>query len=186
VRLRTLLVVAALSLVALGAALAIAREGDTRAAAPIDEARGTYRGVRVGDSAASVRRLLGEPVSREDGFAPAGQSPAEVGVPESIPAPGTYRLLKYDDVAFLASPAGVYAFIVTQGGAGTTRGVAIGDRMVEARDAYRTRCKDVAGGESLLGGQEFYPSCGARVGPHYVWFGRDPIRSITIVATRGR
>ncbi|MDP8911861.1 MAG: hypothetical protein M3M94_07345, partial [Actinomycetota bacterium] len=117
------------------------------------------------------------------GFAPAGESPADAGVPESIPGAGT--LLKYEDVAFLAN-SGVYALIVTKKGVTTTRGVSIGDSMDDARRAYRLTCRDVAGGESPVGGQEFYPSCRASAGNARlrIWFGRDPIRSITILSLR--
>jgi hypothetical protein len=151
----------------------------------VDDRSGAYRGVQMGDSVEEVSRVLGEP-SREPGFAPADNSPAEVGVPQSIPAPGPSAspLLKYEDVAFLVGPRGVYAFIVTADEAATTRGIAIGDGMEKARTAYDVSCIDVAGGESLVGGgQEFYPSCGATLdGRLRVWFGRDPIRSITLLS----
>jgi hypothetical protein len=72
---------------------------------------------------------------------------------------------------------------VTQVGATTSRGVSIGDRMDVARGEYQLECREVAGGESLLGGQEFYPSCSARLMRGIrIWFGRDPIRSITLVS----
>jgi hypothetical protein len=158
------------------------RDTETRL---VDDRNGAYRGVRMGDSVEEVSRVLGEP-SRDPGFAPADASPAEVGVPQSIPAPGPSAtpLLKYEDVAFLVGPRGVYAFIVATDEAATTRGVAIGDGMEKARTAYDVSCIDVAGGESLLGGgQEFYPSCGATLdGRLRVWFGRDPIRSITLLS----
>jgi hypothetical protein len=127
--------------------------------------------------------VLGEP-GRDPGFAPAGENPSEVGVPESIPAIGPGGLLKYQGVGFLSTPGGgVYAFIVTQAGATTTRGVSVGDRLDVARDKYRLECGRVAGGESLLGGQVYYPSCSARLAPGVrIWFGRDPIRSITLVS----
>ena len=128
-------------------------------------------------------RALGKP-DRTPGFVPAGESPSEVGVPEFIPAKGPGGLLKYEGVGFLATPEGrVYAFIVTDAGATTMRGVSIGDRMDVARSKYRLECRDVAGGESLLGREESYPSCGARLSSGIrIWFGRDPIRSITLVS----
>jgi hypothetical protein len=55
--------------------------------------------------------------------------------------------------------------------------------MDEARGKYRVKCMNVAGGERLFGGQEFYRTCGARLKPGLrIWFGRDPIRSITLVS----
>lgn len=92
--------------------------------------------------------------------------------------------MKYKGVGFLGTPqGGVYAFIVTQAGATTRRGVSIGDPMDVARSKYVLECREVAGGESLFGRQEFYPSCGARLRNGVrIWFGRDPIRSITLVS----
>jgi hypothetical protein len=148
----------------------------------IDERVGEYRSVRFGSSEREVIRVFGEP-NRESGFAPVGRSPAEIGVPQSIKTPGgPPLLLKYEHVAFLITPGtGVYAMIVTEAGTTTTRGVAIGDKMEDARRRYSLRCLDVAGGESLLDGQEFYSSCGANIGRARIWFGRDPIKSITLV-----
>ncbi len=147
----------------------------------IDERVGAYGGVGVGDSSVEVRRVFGEPSEDAQGFSPAGESPAEVGVPQQLPGPGA--LLKYDDVAFLVGQKGVYAFIVSEDGARTRRGVAIGSDLEHARNAYRLDCIDVAGGESLFGGQEFYPSCRATLEDSLrMWFGRDPVRSITILS----
>jgi hypothetical protein len=92
-------------------------------------------------------------------------------------------VLRYDDAAFLVADQGVYALIVGREGAHTLRGVAIGDDLDEAREAYDLRCVDVAGGESLVGGVETYPSCSATIGGRIrIWFGRDPIRSITLLS----
>ena len=165
------------------ASFALVRDRNAETRAVIDETAGTYRGVRLGDSAAAVRREFGEP-ARDPGFAPAGESPADVGVPESIPGSGD--LMKYEGVAFLVDrDRGVFAMLIAEDGAATTRGVAIGDRIEEAHAAYALRCIDVAGGGSLFGGQETYPSCQATLGRVRMWFGRDPIRSITLLSLRG-
>lgn len=159
--------------------LAISRNGGNAPKVTLDERTGAYRGVRFGTSADAVIRMFGEP-ARTPGFAPAGQSPPDVGVPQSIPGPG--ELLKYDDVAFLTGPRGVYALIVADVGATTQRGVSVGHRMDEGRGEYGLECIDVAGGESPLG-QEFYPSCRADLeGGVRIWFGHDPIRSITLLS----
>jgi hypothetical protein len=167
-----------------GAWLALRDQGETRSGGLIDDKRGAYGGVTMGDSEEEVHRAFGEP-STEPGFAPAGKLPAEVGGPQSFPARVPFRLLKYEDVGFLLN-GGVYAFIVANDGAETTRGVAIGEAMDEARRSYRLKCIRVAGGESLFGGQEFYPSCSAALdGGLRIWFGRDPIKSITLVRAAG-
>jgi hypothetical protein len=182
-RIWTLVVLAAALIVgAVGAWFAVATDGADTATVTIDERTGAYRGIRFGTSERDVIRALGKP-DRTPGFAPAGESPSEVGVPERIPGrPG--GLLKYDGVGFLGTPeGGVYAFIVTDAGATTRRGVSIGDRMDVAGGKYQLECREVAGGESLLGGQKFYPSCSARLRRGIrIWFGRDPIRSITLVS----
>jgi hypothetical protein len=178
-----LALVAALVVAGVGAWFAVSTRGADNAKVTIDERDGAYRGVRFGTSERGVIRAFGEP-NRDPGFAPAGENPSQVGVPELIPAIGPGGLLKYKGVGFLATPGGgVYAFIVTEAGATTRRGVSIGDRMDLARSKYQLECSDVAGGESLLGGQELYPSCSARLGRGVrIWFGRDPIRSITLVS----
>jgi hypothetical protein len=183
-RIWTLVALAAALIVgAVGAWFAVATDGADTATATIDERAGAYRGVRFGASERDVIRALGKP-DRDPGFAPAGENPSEVGVPESIPAVGPGGLLKYKGIGFLGPPqGGVYAFMVTQAGATTSRGVSIGDRMDVARSKYRLECREVAGGESLFGRQEFYLSCGARLRNGFrIWFGRDPIRSITLVS----
>ena len=166
-----------------GAWLVLMRDGAESATVTIDEQLGAYRGVGFGTTERRVIRVFGQP-DRSPGFAPAGASPSEVGVPGRIPASGPPRLLKYNGVGFLGAPGGrIYAIIVTQRGATTTRGVAIGDSLDVARSRYRLRCADVAGGESLLGAQEYYPSCEARLRNGVrIWFGQDPIRSITLVS----
>jgi hypothetical protein len=173
--------------VAGGAWLALREDGASTSAGVVNDRRGAYGGVGMGYSSEDVRRVFGEPSSDDPGFAPAGKHPAEVGVPQTIPGRGTAAspVLKYEGVAFLLDTVGVYAFIVGQDGAETTRGVAIGDRMEDARRSYPAlRCTDVAGGERLFGGQEFYPSCTTRLRRGLqIWFGRDPIKSITLVQT---
>jgi hypothetical protein len=102
-----------------------------------------------------------------------------------IPAPGGRKplLLKYDDVAFLVGPRGVYAFIVAEKGAHTRRRVHVGDRLRSARQAYRLRCTRVTAGEKLPGGSETYPSCRTTTERRVrIWFGDDPIRSVTLLS----
>ena len=169
----------ALAVLAGGAFVALWDRASDGAGTLVDDERGAYRGVRIGDGVDEVANALGEP-ERSPGFAPAGESPADAGVPQTLPGPGT--VLKYEDVSLLAGQQGVYALMVTERGARTKRGVAIGDSMADARRAYELKCIDVAGGESLLGEQEFSPSCRASVGRLRIWFGRDPIRSITLLS----
>jgi hypothetical protein len=180
------LVAAAMVVVAVGAWLAFAGDGGDGGDGgnvTIDERTGAYGGVRFGMSEQGVIRVLGQP-ERDPGIAPAGQNPSQAGVPQEIPARPGFGLLKYKDVVFMTRlGGGVYVLMVTKAGATTKRGVSIGDSMDDARRRYRLKCSSVAGGESLFGGQKFYPSCGARLRHGVrIWFGRDPIRSVTLVS----
>jgi hypothetical protein len=182
-RMFSALAAAAVVVVAVGAWLAFAGDGGDGGNVTIDERTGAYGGVRFGTSEQGVIRVFGQP-NRDPGIAPAGQNPSQAGVPQSIPARPGWGLLKYKDVVFLTRlGGGVYGLMVTKRGATTKRGVSIGDSMDDARRRYRLKCLSVAGGESLFGGQKFYPSCGARLRRGVqVWFGRDPIRSVTLVS----
>ena len=180
---RTVVAVAALT-VFVGAASAA--DLSRQRGSLVDERSVAYRGVRMGDSARRVRRVFGRPMTG-DGFSPAGKLPAEIGVPASIPTPGGRRplLLKYADVAFLVGPRGVYAFIVAEKGARTRRRVHVGDRLGSARRAYRLRCGRVTAGEKVRRGYETYPSCWTTIERRVrIWFGDDPIRSITLLSFR--
>jgi hypothetical protein len=81
---------AALIVGAMGAWFAVATDGAHTPTATIDErARLSRRSLRSVER--DVIRALGQP-DRDPGFAPAGENPSEVGVPESVPAigPGDY------------------------------------------------------------------------------------------------
>lgn len=175
------------ALVGAGAVVTAARDdGDTGPPLRLDERAGTYRGVGIASSEAAVRRVFGEP-GGGDGFVPLGERFADVGGPLSVPnPPGAEHerpvLLRYENVAFLLARDRVYAFIVTDRRARTSRGVALGDSLAEARRAHgRLVCYEAPGGERLLGGIETYRVCRARVRPRrFLSFGRDPIRSMTL------
>jgi hypothetical protein len=184
-RLVPILLVAVFAAIVGGVLWATAGSDEPERTTLVDELTGSYRGVAMGEMPDEIRHRLG-PSAGDSGFSPAGQLPAEAGVPQAIPTGGSRPdILKYEDVAFLVGARGVYAFIITDETAATTRGVRIGDAMDDARRAYELGCIDVAGGESVLGRQEFYPSCRATLDERMrVWFGRDPIRSITVLSLR--
>lgn len=180
------------ALVAAGSALALgAIAFATRDGAPeivvADERAGLLRGVRFGDSAADVRSLLGEPSDAEPGFFPAGADytgPPAIRAPRSDPRPP--QALHYDDTAYLVSPAvGVFSMATLAAGAVTRAGRGVGDDLAPARAAYRrVTCGEAAAGESLLGGDSSYRWCRAIVGRIRVFFGGDPIESITLTRLR--
>jgi hypothetical protein len=151
----------------------------------VDEAAPRYRSVGLGSTTTEVERVLG-PGDTSAGFAPAHRLPAEVAVPLAIPNPvgaehERPEVRRYEDSAFLFLHDRAYAMMLTSGAIETARGVGIGDSIDEVRRRYdAVRCAHVAGGESAFGGTDTYPSCQARIRPtRFVWFGGDPIRSLT-------
>lgn len=157
----------------------------------LDERAGTYAGVGVGSSLDELRAKLGEPADTKGGYAPAGKLPSQVGVPIAVPYPRPGPALRtippvyrYDDLAFLVFEDRVFSFMVTAEEAETTLGVGVGDSLAEARAAFpRLRCGETIAGEAILPFQETptYPYCRGVLAPkRFIWFGDDPIKSITI------
>ena len=153
----------------------------------IDEVRGTYRGVGIGDSGAEVRRVFGPRSHAGDGpLTPLGAgSFAEVGGAMVIRGPrlmGNPELLRYQDVSFLLMDDRVFALMITDLGAATRQGVAIGNNL----DAADGRYDDLNCEEAEIGDfGETFPFCAGPLAPQrHIWFGQDPIRSITIATTQ--
>jgi hypothetical protein len=143
----------------------------------VDELRGTYRGVGIGDTTDEVERVFGhESLSGyEEPLEPRKEDFVDIGGPTVI-AGSCGTNLRYDHVTFFVCDGRVDGFIVAQSGAHTTRGIAIGDDAKKARARYPL----LTCGESPFEGGS-YPYCGGRIAAHrWLWFGRDPIRSITI------
>jgi hypothetical protein len=158
-----------------------------RALAKIDD-RGLYRGVGIGDTQMRVMRRLGR-VSPGYELAPSGEHWYQFGGPPSIAAPRRcprrFRrpFLRYHRVVYMFScDRRIYAVLVTQPGARTSRGVRIGDSLRAARKIYRgLKC-----GEGVFGElpSTRYPYCAGKIGRRrFISFGPDPIRSITIAST---
>jgi hypothetical protein len=122
-------VAAALALMAAGCTQWPDRDDESapprRGPAVVDETAGAFRGVRMGAGEADVRRVFGEPGDGE-GFFPLGESFGEIGgAPGVRNWPHDWRgrptVLRYEGVAFLVGPRGVFAFVVTEEGARTKR-----------------------------------------------------------------
>ncbi len=156
----------------------------------VNERVGSMRGVRLGDSAARVRKLLGQPTDNAQGFFP---EDSDFTGPPSITAPGRDRrtrvppeppeTLHYEDAAYLVSPtAGVFSMATLAEGAETRAGVGVGDPLARVREKYTdVRCGEAVAGEPLFGGETpKYPWCRTKVGKVSVFFGEDPIESITL------
>lgn len=167
-----------------------AKDGPRRSegAAIVDERAGVLAGVRFGDTAGAIRQRLGKPTDGKPGFFPAGDdytgppailSPAaDQGRP---PVPPTE--LHYEDLAFLVSRrVGTFSMATLAERARTEAGVAIGDELGRVRERYeRVTCVEQVSGESLLGEEPpRYLWCRTVVGKVRVFFGGDPIESITL------
>jgi hypothetical protein len=184
-RVLTALLLAAIA----GAAIALLAVRRDEQAQPVlvDEQAGVLHGVRFGDSEGEVRARLGEETDDRDGYFPAG---ADFTGPVAIPSPESDRgsrippsELHYDDTAYLVSPsAGVFSMATLEEGARTRAGVELGDELELVRERYDlVECGEAVAGEPLFGGEPpTYPWCRALVGPTRVFFGGDPIESITL------
>jgi hypothetical protein len=156
----------------------------------IDEVRGTYGGVGIGDGREDIWRVFGrqDPLGHEESFAPTGAGEDFFG-PNYIPAETGYA---YEDVLFWfpvedihlgrGSPLRgrqdeVAGFQVTARGARTLRGIEAGDTLEEARAAY----PELTCGEAPAGDIATYPYCSGRVAEErHIWFGGDPIANISV------
>jgi hypothetical protein len=165
----------------------------------IDDRHPTYRDVGLGTSLPDLVRVLGTPHvnsnSHDMRTVPSGEDFYALGLPVNGPTPppapagsghprSDIRTVSYRHVVFLAStgPAGVYYFAVSGHSVRTSRDVGVGDSLAQARRAYGS----ILHCETANSGAEYpsFPYCGARLGPHlYLYFGKDPIRSIAFAST---
>lgn len=144
----------------------------------VDESSGRFGGVGLGSSEAEVRRVFGEP-GEGDGYFPLGE---RYRGPPSVSFTGYEPpvVLRYDDAAFLLVD-GVFSLMTTDEGATTRRGVGVGDPLARVRERYaRVRCGTAPAGEGVFGSDDAYPWCRTRVGDVDVFFGDDPIESVTL------
>jgi hypothetical protein len=158
----------------------------------VDERAGRLRGVAFGETAEEVRARLGAPTDEADGFFPEG---ADFTGPPAIPSPRSDQgsrvppeELHYDDTAYLVSPTvGVYSMAMLARGARTRAGIGVGDDLEEVRKRYdRVDCGNAIAGEPLFGSDyPTYPWCRAIVGEVRVFFGADPIESVTLTRLAG-
>jgi hypothetical protein len=177
-------------IVATGVWLAVGGDGASEAVV-VDERAGVLRGVHFGDTSAEVRGRLGEPSDDADGFFPEG---ADYTGPPAIPSPASDQArrappdeLHYDDTAYLVSAtAGVFSMAILADGARTRAGVGVGDELERVRELYdQVDCGEAIAGEPLFGDDyPTYPWCRAIVGGVRVFFGEDPVESVTIPSYR--
>jgi hypothetical protein len=154
-------------------------DGQDSSPAILDLDAGTYGGVGLGSTPAELRTRFGEGESAPDGpAAPLGEEFSEIGGALSIPLPNKGRvmtrdILRYEDVAFLLADERVFAIVVTAGGP-------VGDNLEEVSRAYTLRCGRTSGAPDY----HEYPYCVGKLDDRrFVWFGEDPIASITVSET---
>ena len=103
----------------------------------------------------------------------------EIGAPVSIAAPGRPDALRYPHLSVMLDSGRVTVIMTAEKGAQTNAGVAIGDSLGEARSAY----PGLTCGNRPLGEGGSFPYCGGRLAPNrWIWFGEDPIASITLAS----
>jgi len=125
----------------------------------LDEGRGTFDGVRLGDSQRQVRQRLGStPCADGVQVAPRGKSFNEIGGPEPIGYRTRGRgafdqcVMRYAESVFtVVAQEGVTAIITIDPRARTRRGIGVGDTAELVKQRYRqARCQsasDVDDGE---------------------------------------
>ena len=141
----------------------------------VDVWTGVVAGVRMGDTAGQIERKLGRATFGNE-FSPRRTRPFTG--PLSIPTPDSIQAVvaQYGSHAFLVGSVGAYSLKTVAAGATTQRDVNIGEPLSTARREYRqARCGRYLGGE-----ESAFEWCSARVGLNSVFFGGDPIASITV------
>lgn len=157
----------------------------------VDERKGSVQGVTLGDSVAAVKRQLPGGVEEDAMTAknvPLSGDVEELGLPwivappRGLAASDRMRILRYRHLSItFAPPTAAYVIQIAIPGARTRAGVGIGERLDAAASAYPNMRCDVRNRNSEY---VAYPYCTTKLedGP-YIWFGRDPIRSITLSST---
>jgi hypothetical protein len=169
----------------------------------IDETKGTYRGVGLGDTQATIVVAIGPPAAIDQ----SGGHLAPVGTTQSDFHPGSgqcyssravfqrqvanaqrtkrsipVEALRYRNSSFLLTGARACSVTIVEERAGTRRGVAIEDPLDKAKAAYPgIRCSrhtyENDAGINVID----FPYCAEMLAPsRYLWFGGDPIDTIEL------
>jgi hypothetical protein len=87
-------------------------------------------------------------------------------------------LWRFRDISLVADRRGAWSFSVTAEGAATARGVGIGSELAQVKRTYEgLDCGTANEGTEYVQ----FPYCTGRVAEdRYIWFGEDPVKSITV------
>jgi hypothetical protein len=172
--------ITAAALVLLGVALLVYKgtDNDGSESRVVDEVRGSYRGVALGASREEAEDAFGEaaPWTGDDPLGPL-EPGWQRGAPRGALIVGTVDALRYAQLAAHLGNGEVVELIIAEPGAKTNRNVGIGDRLAAVRRTYDgLPCGQTSG--TARG-----PYCGGPIAPRrWLWFGGDPIRSITLAS----
>jgi hypothetical protein len=152
-------------------------QGASGDSGPINVPAGTFRGVGIGDTPDRMHALLGEksPATEEEPAHPTGAA-------ELYDGPTLFRggrpFFRYESVSYFTGHEGRITYVMVTAPQSTTeRGVAIGDELAVAQEAYpELHCGTTNGSSEYRS----YPACAGRIGERWVWFGGDPIANITL------
>jgi hypothetical protein len=161
------------------------RDASEEASPPVlvDPVAGVANGVRLGETRAAAVAKLGHapPWSGDESVEPLEEDWDEIGAPSTISLTRP-DVLRYPHTSVELDKGRVVAIVTAEQNARTPTGVRIGDELEDARRAYPAlRCWHAPSG----GGHGTYPVCSGRLRPgRWLWFGEDPIRSISIASRR--
>jgi hypothetical protein len=172
------------ALLLLGVALLVYRGTDENGSGSrvVDEQNGSYRGVELGDSREDAEDELGD-APPWTGSQPLGplQPGWQQGAPRGAMIVGAVDALRYPRVAVHLADDEVVELIVAEPDGKTTRDVGVGDRLAAVRRAY----PDLACGRISRGQTAQAPYCGGQIAEdRWLWFGGDPVRSITLASVQ--
>ena len=178
----------AVALILFGVAFLVHRDEDEPAAPAaevlVDPLAGTVQGVKLGDNEDAVVARLGNapPWNGDQPVEPLDEDWDEIGPPSAMTITGTYDVLRYPHTSVELEDDRVIAIITAEKGATTSTGIGVGDDLRSVRAAYPAlRCWDAP----HAGGHGTYPVCSGQLdSSRWLWFGQDPIRSITLASRR--
>jgi hypothetical protein len=165
---------------------------DVPALQTVDDRRGIVDGVGVGSSKSQVAVKLGEYQRPAEAYpaAPADVDESQDTGPWSVITgphhlgPGGKRgeqvTLRYTGAAFFVYRDRVFGFVVTARNSRTTNNVRVGDDLAASKKSYPSlRCEGASSSDTSA---TQAPNCSGFVNDdRWIYFGGDPIRSITVM-----